>query len=791
MKRIINTILFLFAAVTLMAQNSFVVADKNGNSQLVQSLIFQQDAANGLFSWGTSADGYQPERDIRNLQYIVRAKNELVTGSTDEVAAILEDLSGTDDADAAAVAAALQTNPNVEEATSEDGNNVVVKMNDEEGLAFYPLYELEPLFSDDDLTLDYLPQFTPPVMAPSLTVPLGKVAIFNFFYDQSGYNRQNQIVDRIDAWFTDHGYFVDRYGKSGKPEFTLENLRNVVQEMQSPYKFIIIMTHGAIYHGTPYIATHEVVNKNKDHYPNPADGKNYRMVCLGDEIGILGPGQLVYVGACDSAPNGGYPQLDDNLFPNYNQTELIGWSGKTRIAQAHAALMFYYMLYGHYTCARTLNHLPSSDGKGQISFSKRLAQSMGNMIIDVNPDRVFDYDSNITASCEKVTCVNQSKMAFRISMNNLPHYPYTIKINVIDLRLNIKDTYEKKIYNEMNSTGILCSMKDNLSDGIYAVEILTEDGKVAKLDYPCGFIKSASFKELGAEVVSDADITEPVILDADGQSVEEITISAGSSKTFTIEGYSGHTFNALCLKPEIVEVSVSGTNGTTLTVTGVSEGIAYFAAYDEQNRQLAVAKVTVTAGGGQSYTSCPDDNHPHMIDLGLPSGTKWACCNVGATAPEGYGDYFAWGETQSKDEYSWANYIHCDGSQETCHDIGSDIAGTEYDAATANWGAPWRLPSKAQCEELRDNCTSQWMTQNGINGRTFTGSNGGVIFLPAAGYRWDSSLNDDGSDGDFWSSTLNESGSDSAYGLGFYSGYVYWGYGSRGYGLSVRPVRQN
>ena len=192
----------------------------------------------------------------------------------------------------------------------------------------------------------------------------------------------------------------------------------------------------------------------------------------------------------------------------------------------------------------------------------------------------------------------------------------------------------------------------------------------------------------------------------------------------------------------------------------------------------------------QAYTVCPDDHHPHWIDLGLPSGTKWACCNVGASTPEGYGNYYAWGETQTKDVYNWSTYIHYDGSMETCHDIGSDIAGTDYDAATANWGAPWRMPSKTQIDELLDYTTNVWTIQNGVNGRKFTGSNGGTVFLPAAGYVWDGGLSSVGSYGLYWSSTpLDESGGDELY---FDSGTAYWsyGYGSRRYvGSSVRPVR--
>ena len=180
-----------------------------------------------------------------------------------------------------------------------------------------------------------------------------------------------------------------------------------------------------------------------------------------------------------------------------------------------------------------------------------------------------------------------------------------------------------------------------------------------------------------------------------------------------------------------------------------------------------------------------------MIDLGLPSGTKWACCNVGASKPEQYGSYFAWGETSPKSTYNWSTYIHCNGTYDTCHNIGSDIAGTQYDAATANWGSPWVMPNLEQCKELVNKCTSEWTTQNGVNGRRFTGPNGASIFLPAAGYRWDEDLRYAGSSGGYWSSSLNESHTYYASELYFGSGDVYTDYRNRYGGLSVRPVRKN
>ena len=185
---------------------------------------------------------------------------------------------------------------------------------------------------------------------------------------------------------------------------------------------------------------------------------------------------------------------------------------------------------------------------------------------------------------------------------------------------------------------------------------------------------------------------------------------------------------------------------------------------------------------------CPDGNHPHMIDLGLPSGTKWACCNVGATTPEGYGGYFAWGETEEKDYYWWSTYIHCDGNYDTCHDLGDDIAGTQYDVAHVKWGGSWVMPSLDQIKELLNNSTSKWVTENGVNGRRFTGSNGGSIFLPAAGGRWYDDPDDAGFSGVYWSSTQNPWNSGGAYFLFFYSDNAYWDFIELYYGSTVRPV---
>lgn len=175
------------------------------------------------------------------------------------------------------------------------------------------------------------------------------------------------------------------------------------------------------------------------------------------------------------------------------------------------------------------------------------------------------------------------------------------------------------------------------------------------------------------------------------------------------------------------------------------------------------------------------ENGYAYVDLGL--SVKWATCNVGAYKPEWYGDYFAWGETQPKSNYSESNYSY---------NANPTVLPLSADAARAKWGGSWRMPTKEEQDELRDNCTWEWTTQNGVKGYKVTSKKKGYtknsIFLPAAGFRLDSSLSSEGSYGYYWSSSLCTYNPSSAYYLDFDSSYVYWYYNSRYNGRSVRPV---
>lgn len=204
-----------------------------------------------------------------------------------------------------------------------------------------------------------------------------------------------------------------------------------------------------------------------------------------------------------------------------------------------------------------------------------------------------------------------------------------------------------------------------------------------------------------------------------------------------------------------------------------------------------------SGGGNGTY------NGHAYVDLGLPSGLLWATCNVGANHPEEYGAYFAWGETQLKTFYDWSTYRYCtgDGDQLTkyCSNSSFGYNGfTDYlttllpedDAATTNWGDGWRMPTKEEWDELENNTTVTWTTQNGVNGRLFTASNGNSLFLPAAGgCCWGGELDDVGYFGYYWSSSLIF---DAPYGARFFvfsSGSCSVYYNLRYCGHSVRPVR--
>ena len=237
-------------------------------------------------------------------------------------------------------------------------------------------------------------------------------------------------------------------------------------------------------------------------------------------------------------------------------------------------------------------------------------------------------------------------------------------------------------------------------------------------------------------------------------------------------------------------VDIADINAVTDIILGIESPT--FAADVNSDREITIADMNaiidiILRGYGEH----------EFVDLGLPSGTLWATCNIGANSPEEYGDYFAWGETEPKEVYDDINYKWRDGHcnlTKYCTNSRWGIVDNktkldrEDDAAWVNWGPSWHMPTLEQIRELNDECRHQQTQINGVKGYLLTGPNGNSIFLPAAGYRDNSSLVDAGSRGNYWQSRL-DTNNGMAYSMDF--DLSSWGWGDRGrsQGMSVRAVR--
>ncbi|MGM9818582.1 MAG: hypothetical protein ACI30B_06340 [Paludibacteraceae bacterium] len=253
--------------------------------------------------------------------------------------------------------------------------------------------------------------------------------------------------------------------------------------------------------------------------------------------------------------------------------------------------------------------------------------------------------------------------------------------------------------------------------------------------------------------------------------------------------------------------TVSGSDdyafGEEVTITATAErGFVFKEWNDENTDNPRVVTVTSDMTYTATFVVVPNgsENGHEWVDLGL--SVKWATCNVGATKPEETGNYFAWGETEPKTTYSWATYKWCNGSYDTLtkYNTSSSRGSVDNktvleladDAARANWGGAWRMPTDEEWTELRENCTWTWTSNyngTGVAGRIVTSkTNGNHIFLPAAGFRSYDDLFYAGDDGFCWSSSINTDGPGGAWNVRFGSDGVDRGSNSRCYGLSVRPV---
>lgn len=284
----------------------------------------------------------------------------------------------------------------------------------------------------------------------------------------------------------------------------------------------------------------------------------------------------------------------------------------------------------------------------------------------------------------------------------------------------------------------------------------------------------------------------PVVGGADSNIVNyTVTVSGTTGGQVAILGYSGNSYAVEAGR----QVTVVATPNDNCEFLGWIDGDGFVVSTDAEYTFMVTGNVSLVA----KFELITDYKGHEYVDLGLPSGIKWATCNVGATKPEEHGGYYAWGETEEKSDYDWSSYKWCKGGSTsmtkycTTGSYGTvdnkTVLDLEDDAANVNWGGSWRVPTKSELDELRGNCTWEWITLNGINGyRVTSKTNGNSIFLPAAGCRNGTVTYDINSEGYYWTSTLGNEYGYNVYCLRFNGSGYDWSYTNRNYGHTVRPV---
>ncbi len=368
----------------------------------------------------------------------------------------------------------------------------------------------------------------------------------------------------------------------------------------------------------------------------------------------------------------------------------------------------------------------SSDGKTcsfQFTLPKKVNRDKDYDVIGVTGVEVYIYESKVIGLC------NMKRVSTERSNEIVLPMWFTAKKGSNQAKFRHLCSFEVLYINNLSDSSITfkhTGFQTQFPWYRYNASILLSDGKVG-----------------GKEEQSEAES-------------DEITIPSGGTGTI-VSWYVPQTIIAdVSIDNAKLKAVVNGTDVTTIdamkSYKNFTRGTAYY--------------MQVSWDGTTLYFSnefCPDSNHPHIIDLGLPSGTKWACCNLGANIPTKCGYYFAWGETTPKPyfrEYNYKWYKDGDDHNITKYCSNSDygivdnIVGLqlEDDAAYVNWGPEWRMPGTAQMNEIMNNCTSQWIKINGVGGYLFKSNiNNNAVFFPANGWYSKNGLQELENDGTYWS----------------------------------------
>ena len=339
----------------------------------------------------------------------------------------------------------------------------------------------------------------------------------------------------------------------------------------------------------------------------------------------------------------------------------------------------------------------------------------------------------------------------------------------------------KIIYGEKDDLTDAFSSKVNVGENDFHVRV--SDLKTETKYYYC-FECYSSHSSTRSEVHSFMTLKaeRPIV---ETTAVEDITLNFASCGGNVVSDCGADvTERGVCWStsqnPTIEDAFSNDGTGVGAYLSNLTDLIDYTTYYV---RAYATNSEGTAYGEEISFTTLDDGfiNGYEYVDLGLPSGVKWATLNVGATAPTERGGVFAWGELEAKAEYLESN---C-----TTYGLNFDISGNpEYDAARAQWGGTWRMPTREEYDELLNNCTWEWEVQNGVGGKKVTGPNGNFIFMPITGYQYGAShyMEDFGY---YWTSTPVDSYENLSFDFFFDMEYnLSIGWDDRCYGQYIRPV---
>ena len=636
------------------------------------------------------------------------------------------------------------------------------------------------------------------------------VAIFNLFSEDSGRKNQNKLVENTRAVFERAGKSVNYYGCN---EFTINNLINAIRDNSIIFVSSLGTSDGRVLLGQKRM-TGDDVDWDKKQYVEETSFKKYNGANR-HSFSIVGAlknehysGPLVYLASCHTPEN------------NNSNLNLVGWNGINKVGQAYGLIIAdYYSTWGKTFQAFSIDfsndHTPSGTiidplepGTKLIHYGNGWSGNSRDGWTELKYDNKVVIDQPTPGTCNK-----KLKYTLKLSYRNTGSFVTDGKSVTYDngnkyffeytdlgddengiLRrsdpLRFKD--DKVEYNVKNLTpGVWRFLSYPTSDDLYYGALKYQDCTYA--------IFSHSFKENDVQ----EDETPVVVTLGMVSGTEDIVLGGGIINRSLTGLETGFQYWEKDSPTNKWTVSTTTTYedyfGAVLPIATLSGEYEFRAFAKDEDGLIGYGDVQTFSYGSGSQQ---EDATPEAIDLGL--SVKWASFNLGATKPEEYGDYYAWGETAPKEDYSWLTYRWSNGYNNNerilikyCTQSSFGYEGftdgkthldLEDDAAFVNLSGHLRMPTDEEWIELCENCIWTWTTRNGVAGCLFTASNGNSIFLPSAGYRNDTNLYDTGSYGYYWSSCLGSDYSTQAWSLCFANGGTHWTNYPRYWGFSIRPV---